>query len=48
MAELKYDPVPQDHKAFCQVSCDHFLIRSWPLMRARELMRGVIESFKQE
>ena len=31
----------------CSVPCDHMPIRSWPLFKARKLMRGVIESFKQ-
>ena len=32
----------------CCIPCDHVPIRSWPLFKARELMRGVIESFRQE
>jgi len=32
----------------CRVPCDHVPTRSWPLFKARDLMRGVIESFKQE
>ena len=32
----------------CPVPCDHFPLRSWPLFRARDLMRGVIESFSPE
>jgi len=32
----------------CQVPCDHVPIRSWALIRARDVMRGVIESLKQE
>ena len=32
----------------CWVPCDHVPVRSWPLLRARQLMRDVIESFKQE
>jgi hypothetical protein len=32
----------------CPVSCDHIPLRSWPLFRARDVMRGVIESFKAE
>jgi PAS domain-containing protein len=32
----------------CRIPCDHMPIRSWPLFRAREVMRGVIESFKAE
>jgi hypothetical protein len=31
-----------------RVSCDHVPIRSWPLFKARDVMRGVIESFKAE
>ena len=34
--------------ARCPIPCDHVPIRSWPLFRARDLMRGVIESFKRE
>ena len=32
----------------CCVPCDHVPIRSWPLFKARDVMRGVIESFKEE
>jgi len=32
----------------CSVPCDHVPVRSWPLFRARELMRDVIDSFKRE
>ena len=32
----------------CSVSCDHIPRRSWALFRARDVMRGVIESFKAE
>ena len=32
----------------CWVPCDHVPVRSWPLFRARQLMRDVIESFKQD
>ena len=32
----------------CRVPCDHIPVRSWPLFRARELMRDVIESFERE
>lgn len=32
----------------CEVSCDHIPRRSWALFRARDVMRGVIESFKVE
>jgi hypothetical protein len=32
----------------CRVPCDHVPIRSWAFFRAREVMRGVIESFKAE
>ena len=34
--------------AKCWVPCDHVPVRSWPLFRARQLMRDVIESFKQD
>ena len=34
--------------AECWVPCDHVPVRSWPLFRARQLMRDVIESFKQD
>jgi hypothetical protein len=30
----------------CCIPCDHLPIRSWPLFNARDVMRGVIESFK--
>ena len=32
----------------CCVPCDHLPIRSWPLFRARDVMRGVIEAMKAE
>ena len=32
----------------CPVSCDHIPRRSWPLFRARAVLRSVIESMKQE
>ena len=32
----------------CWVPSDHVPVRSWPLFRARQLMRDVIESFKQD
>ena len=40
----------KDHVHFlvCCVPCDHVPVRSWPLFRARQLMRDLIESFKQE
>ena len=34
--------------ATCPVSCDHIPRRSWPLFRARAVLRSVIESMKQE
>jgi len=30
----------------CPVPCDHIPVRSWPLFRARQLMRDVIESLQ--
>ena len=36
------------HVLRCSVSCDHIPRRSWALFRARDVMRGVIESFKAE
>jgi len=32
----------------CLIPCDHVPYRSWPLFRARELMREVIETFRRE
>ena len=32
----------------CPSPCDHLPRRSWPLFRARDLMRGVIESIQRE
>jgi len=32
----------------CPIPCDHIPRRSWALFRARDVMRGVIESFKAE
>jgi len=32
----------------CPIPCDHVPIRSWPLFRARDLLRGVIEAFQHE
>lgn len=34
--------------ALCCIPCDHLSLRSWPLFKARDLMRGVIESLKAE
>lgn len=39
---------PMTIKPNCRVSCDHIPRRSWALFRARDVMRGVIESFKAE
>ncbi len=30
------------------ISCDHIPRRSWALLQAREVMLGVLESFRQE
>jgi hypothetical protein len=40
--------VTNNQWSHCWVPCDHVPVRSWPLFRARQLMRDVIESFKQE
>ena len=32
----------------CCIPCDHVPVRSWPLFKARGLMRDVIESFRRE
>ena len=32
----------------CPVPCDHIPVRSWPLFKARQLMRDVIESMQGE
>ena len=32
----------------CPVPCDHIPVRSWPLFKARQLMRDVIESLQGE
>lgn len=32
----------------CPVPCDHVPVRSWPLFRAREVLREVMASLKQE
>ena len=37
-----------EYEPSCWVPCDHVPVRSWPLFRARQLMRDVIESFKRE
>ena len=34
--------------ASCRIPCGHVPIRSWSLFKARDVMRGVIESFKAE
>lgn len=34
-------------EAICLVPCDHIPVRSWPLFRARQLMRDVIESLQE-
>lgn len=36
------------HVSNCPVPCDHIPVRSWPLFKARQLMRGVIESLQGE
>ncbi len=41
-------PAPVNQGVRCSVSCDHIPRRSWALFRARDVMRGVIESFKAE
>ena len=38
----------RDYVPRCPVSCDHIPRRSWPLFRARAVLRSVIESMKQE
>ena len=38
----------EDGLPICWVPCDHVPVRSWPLFRARQLMRDVIESFKKD
>ena len=35
-------------KSSCRIPCDHVPTRSWPLFKARDLMRGVIESLRQD
>ncbi len=35
-------------RSTCPIPCDHVPIRSWPLFRARDLLRGVIEAFQHE
>lgn len=40
--------IANDDLPNCSVSCDHIPRRSWALFRARDVMRGVIESFKAE
>lgn len=32
----------------CWIPCDHVPARSWPLFKARDVLREVIESFRQE
>jgi hypothetical protein len=32
----------------CWIPCDHVPIRSWPLFKARDVMRSVVESFRGE
>ena len=32
----------------CSVPCDYVPCRSWPLFRARDLMQGLIASFKTQ
>ena len=34
--------------ANCRVPYDHIPIRSWPLIRARDVLRGLIETLKAE
>ena len=35
-------------RSICRIPCDHVPTRSWPLFKARDLMRGVIESLRQD
>ena len=43
------EQVPKYRRLFIYcVPCDHLPIRSWPLFRARDVMRGVIEAMKAE
>lgn len=37
-----------DKAATYPISCDHIPRRSWALLQAREVMLGVLESFRQE
>jgi hypothetical protein len=30
----------------CRIPCDHIPLRSWPLFKARDVMRGVMESLQ--
>lgn len=39
---------PDSQGITCRVPCDHVPVRSWALFRAREVMRGLIESFIAE
>lgn len=32
----------------CQIPCDYVPVRSWPLLKAHDVLRGVIESLRQE
>ena len=48
LGEREVDLGKAPRVASCWVPCDHVPVRSWPLFRARQLMRDVIESFKQD
>ena len=43
-----FGPLNLDSSVSCCVPCDHLPIRSWPLFRARDVMRGVVEAMKAE
>ena len=49
MAAVNRPAEPAETTDFsCWVPCDHLPIRSWPLFRARDVMRGVVEAMKAE
>jgi hypothetical protein len=35
-------------KRYCWVPCDHVPIRSWALFKARDVMRGLVDSLQAD
>ncbi|WP_145841183.1 hypothetical protein [Denitratisoma sp. DHT3] len=46
MSPIQSDQFSKKWNVICCIPCDHIPLRSWPLFRAREVMRGLIETLK--